>query len=201
MPDLNQIKQGEQGARDRHGRFAKGRSGDHSGRRIGSRNKATLAAAALLAGESEALTRRAVELALFGDPTAMRLCLERILRPCRERTVKFALPPIESASAGLSAEGARYGRGDEGGHLRRWPAALSRRARRRGSRRSSTPLSGVRAIDARNSTGACRNSKTDPRRALRPALQSGVALVLQPIGECLLLICLQMQQRVIYHSI
>ena len=28
----------------------------------------------------------------------MRLCLERILPPCRERTVKFALPPIESAS-------------------------------------------------------------------------------------------------------
>jgi hypothetical protein len=27
----------------------------------------------------------------------MRLCLERILAPCRERTVKFALPPIESS--------------------------------------------------------------------------------------------------------
>ena len=67
------------------------------GRQTGSRNKATLAAAAFLARESEALTRRAVELALVGDPTAMRLCLERILRPCRERTVKFALPPIESA--------------------------------------------------------------------------------------------------------
>ena len=52
------------------------------------------AAAAFLAGESEALTRRAVELALAGDPTAMRLCLERILPPCRERAVKFALPPI-----------------------------------------------------------------------------------------------------------
>ena len=68
------------------------------GDRPGSRNKATLAAAAFLAGESEALTRRAVELALGGDPTAMRLCLERVLPPCRERTVKFALPPIESAA-------------------------------------------------------------------------------------------------------
>jgi hypothetical protein len=62
------------------------------------RAKTTLAAAAFLAGESEALTRRAVELALGGDPTAMRLCLERVLPPCRERTVKFALPPIESAA-------------------------------------------------------------------------------------------------------
>jgi len=29
---------------------------------------------------------------------AMKLCIERILPPCRERTVKFALPPIESPS-------------------------------------------------------------------------------------------------------
>jgi hypothetical protein len=27
----------------------------------------------------------------------MRLCIERILPPCRERAVKFTLPPIESA--------------------------------------------------------------------------------------------------------
>src|SRR5437762_11848625 len=78
--------------------FEKGRSGNPAGRRTGSRNKATLAAAALLAGESEGLTRKAVELALVGDPTAMRLCLERILPACRERSVKFALPPIESAA-------------------------------------------------------------------------------------------------------
>ena len=56
--------------------FEKGRSGNPAGRRTGSRNKATLAAAALLAGESEALIRKAVELALAGDPTAMRLCIE-----------------------------------------------------------------------------------------------------------------------------
>ena len=77
--------------------FEKGRSGNPGGRRQGSRNKATLAAAALLAGESEALTRKAVEMALAGDPTAMRLCMERVLPPCRERTVKFSLPPIEGA--------------------------------------------------------------------------------------------------------
>ena len=78
--------------------FERGRSGNPAGRRTGSRNKTTAAAAALLAGKSEALTRKAVELALVGDPTAMRLCLERILPACRERTVKFALPPIESAA-------------------------------------------------------------------------------------------------------
>ncbi len=87
---------------DRGRPFEKGRSGNPGGRRRGSRNKATLAAAALLAGESEALTRKAVEMALGGDPTAMRLCMERVLPPCRERTVKFSLPPIEAARTGKS---------------------------------------------------------------------------------------------------
>ena len=78
--------------------FVKGRSGNPTGCRYGSRNKKTLAAAVLLEGEAEALTRKAVELTLAGDPTALRLCIERILPPCRERPVKFTLPPIENAA-------------------------------------------------------------------------------------------------------
>jgi hypothetical protein len=78
--------------------FQKGRSGNSAGRRPGSRNKATIAAAKLLAGEAEGLTRKAVEAAFAGDPMALRLCVERILPVCRERAVKFALPPIESAA-------------------------------------------------------------------------------------------------------
>ena len=78
--------------------FARGESGNPGGRPAGARTRKTLAAAVLLDGEAEALTRKAVELALAGDPTAMRLCLERILPPCRERAVNFALPSIESAA-------------------------------------------------------------------------------------------------------
>jgi hypothetical protein len=48
--------------------FEKGQSGNPAGRRVGCRNKTTIAAAALLTGEAEALTRRAVELAIVGDP-------------------------------------------------------------------------------------------------------------------------------------
>ena len=94
--------------------FVKGRSGNPTGRRYGSRNKKTLAAAVLLDGEAEALTRKAVELALAGDPTALRLCIERILPPCRERPVRFTLLPIESSediSAAMNAVTAALARG------------------------------------------------------------------------------------------
>jgi hypothetical protein len=54
----------------------------------------TRAAEMLLDGEAKALTRKAVALALEGDPTAMRLCLERIVAPRRARTLQLDLPPI-----------------------------------------------------------------------------------------------------------
>jgi hypothetical protein len=75
--------------------FQKGRSGNPAGRKPGCRNRATLAAEALLEGESEALTRKAIELALEGDTTAMRLCLERIMPQCRSRSIAFDTPPID----------------------------------------------------------------------------------------------------------
>lgn len=58
--------------------FEKGQSGNRDGRPQGSRNKATLAVEALLEGEAEALTRKAIERALEGDIQALRLCLERV---------------------------------------------------------------------------------------------------------------------------
>ncbi len=52
----------------------------------------------MLAGEGETLTRKAIDLALAGDPAAMRLCLERIVGPYRERAVEFTMPPIRNAA-------------------------------------------------------------------------------------------------------
>ncbi len=72
MPDLDQIKQAEQGVRDRR-RFRQRPVGQP--RRPPGRlpqQGATIAAASLLKGEAGALTRKAVELALVGDPTALR---------------------------------------------------------------------------------------------------------------------------------
>jgi Family of unknown function (DUF5681) len=80
------------------GRFRKGRSGNPKGRPIGARNKATQSAELLLDGEAEALTRRAVELALAGDGMALRLCLERIIPPRRGRPVQLGLPLVRGAA-------------------------------------------------------------------------------------------------------
>jgi Family of unknown function (DUF5681) len=77
--------------------FEPGQSGNPGGRQPGSRNKATLAAAALLDDEAEGLTRKAVAAALGGDMLAMKLCLERLLPRCRERPVRFRLPRIATA--------------------------------------------------------------------------------------------------------
>jgi hypothetical protein len=92
------------GERVRGRPFAKGRSGNPGGRQLGSRNKATLAAQMLLADEAEALTRKAVELALSGDPTALWLCVERVLP--RYREVRFTMPRIASAADVAGAMGA-----------------------------------------------------------------------------------------------
>jgi hypothetical protein len=55
-----------------------------------------LAALALLSGEAEGLTRKTVEMALAGDVTALRLCLERLVPPSREAPVSLDLPPLET---------------------------------------------------------------------------------------------------------
>jgi hypothetical protein len=76
------------------------------GRPKGSRHKTTLAIQALLDGEGEALTRKAVDMALAGDTTALRLCLERLAPPRKDSPVRFDLPPMEGAANAAAAMGA-----------------------------------------------------------------------------------------------
>ncbi|GLS18111.1 hypothetical protein GCM10007874_11270 [Labrys miyagiensis] len=86
--------------------FKPGQSGNPAGKPPGSRHKATLAAEALLDGEAEGLTRKAVEMALAGDSVALRLCLDRIVPPRKDRPVSFALPEMRTAADAVSAMGA-----------------------------------------------------------------------------------------------
>ena len=83
--------------------FKPGKSGNPKGRPQGSRNKATLALEALLDGEGEAITRKAIENALNGDMAAIRLCMERLIPVRKDRSVSFALPEIKGANDGAKA--------------------------------------------------------------------------------------------------
>jgi hypothetical protein len=77
------------------GTFAPGN--ELGGKTKGSRHRSTLAIEALLDGQAEALTQKAINAALEGDGMALRLCLERGYAPrrktgpfcstCREWTV------------------------------------------------------------------------------------------------------------------
>lgn len=79
--------------RDTAGRFASG----NTGRPAGARNRTTVAVLELLEGQAEALTRQAVTMALAGDTTALRLCLERLAPPRKDAPVQFPLPRMVTA--------------------------------------------------------------------------------------------------------
>ncbi len=67
------------------------------GRPQGSRNSATLALQMLLDGEGEEITRTAIELAISGNETALRLCLERLIPIRKDRPVAVKFPSVIDA--------------------------------------------------------------------------------------------------------
>ena len=85
--------------RNPDGTFAQG----NPGRPAGSRNAVTRAVEELLQGEAEGLTRKAVDMALEGDTTALRLCLERIAPTRKDAPVQFDLPDLDTAEDAMSA--------------------------------------------------------------------------------------------------
>ncbi len=97
VPEPSVSEAGEESAKPRGRPFAPGHSGNLNGRPKGARNKATVLAEQLLDGEAEALLRKVIDKALEGDSAALRLCLDRVVPPRRQRLVTFELPKIESA--------------------------------------------------------------------------------------------------------
>jgi hypothetical protein len=86
------------------------------GRPAGSRNRASLAADALLDGEAEELTRKCIDLAKAGDTTALRLCMERIAPVRKGRPVNVDLPPIsKQLPRGEKRHRGKVRRSDSGG--------------------------------------------------------------------------------------
>jgi hypothetical protein len=83
--------------------FKPGESGNPAGKPKGARNKTTLAVEALLEGEAETLTRKAIEIAKSGDMQALRLCLDRIAPARKDRHVPIDLPAVDSAADAVKA--------------------------------------------------------------------------------------------------
>ena len=90
----------------KNGRNTDGKFNDgNSGRPRGSRNKATIAIESLFEGQSEALTQAAISKALDGDSVALRLCLDRIAPPMKDKPVIFPLLQMRESTDASQAAG------------------------------------------------------------------------------------------------
>jgi hypothetical protein len=86
--------------------FEPGQSGNPAGKPKGTRHRVTLLADQLLDGAAEAIVQKVIEKAKQGDMTALRLCLDRVVPPRRERAVYFRLPELRSPGDAAGAMGA-----------------------------------------------------------------------------------------------
>lgn len=78
--------------------FKKGQSGNPKGKPKGALSKTSMPAQQLLDGEAPEITRKVIELAKQGDLMALKLCLERVLPPRKDRSITLKLPEVNVAS-------------------------------------------------------------------------------------------------------
>ena len=76
--------------------FPKGQSGNPKGRPTGTRNAGTVIAEQLLDGEAEEIIRKVIKKAKEGDVTCLRLCVDRLVPPRRDRPIQFTIPALNS---------------------------------------------------------------------------------------------------------
>jgi hypothetical protein len=84
--------------------YKKGQSGNPAGRPRGARNKLMLLAESRFAEEGGALVDMLIQVAKTGDVAALRLCVDRICPPQRDRPVAIELPEMTTAAALLKQE-------------------------------------------------------------------------------------------------
>jgi Family of unknown function (DUF5681) len=89
--------------RQSDGRFSPGNCANPTGRPRGSLNKATLVAQALIDGEGEEIVRKTLQLAKAGDGVALKIVMDRLIPPRKDRHLQFPLPPIVDAQSAAGA--------------------------------------------------------------------------------------------------
>lgn len=76
--------------------WKKGQSGNPAGKPKGARNRTTVLLEKMLDGKAKTLTDKAIKMAEGGDVAMMRLCIERLIPPRKDRPINFDLPALTS---------------------------------------------------------------------------------------------------------
>jgi hypothetical protein len=76
------------------GKFKSGVSGNPKGRTPGTRNRSTMAAFETLRANAGALSQLAIDLAMAGDVSCLKICLDKLLPQCRDAPIEIKLPQI-----------------------------------------------------------------------------------------------------------
>jgi Family of unknown function (DUF5681) len=100
------VEQPSNTGRNKDGTFAKGFVANPAGKPKGTRHAATRLAEAMIDGRAEDIIQKAIDMAASGDPTALRVVMDRLCPPRRERTVEITLPSIKSAEDLVAAAAA-----------------------------------------------------------------------------------------------
>jgi hypothetical protein len=87
-------------------KFRKGQSGNPGGKPKGCRNATTILFDELLKDNARELIEKAIEMAKYGDGPALRLCIERLAPPRKDRPVWFDLPEMKEAKDAVNASAA-----------------------------------------------------------------------------------------------
>ena len=84
--------------------WAKGQSGNPTGKPAGARNKATVMVQSIMERGAREIAEAVVGLAKEGDLSAARLVLERLVPPAKERPIFLALPDTSTADGIAEAQ-------------------------------------------------------------------------------------------------
>jgi hypothetical protein len=103
MDDDSRKERTNTDARDDKGRFGPG----NPGRPVGSKNRTTAIALALLSDEEPELVRKGIESAKAGDVQMLKFFLDRILP--KERVIRMDLPTLDFADEAIDAMAAVSG--------------------------------------------------------------------------------------------